>query len=280
MSIYINDVAVTLFDPMPKLAYQELGFKLRNTVRSRNNVVGDTVKFPKLGSGVAQQKALQDDVVPLNLQWARSSVTLQDWHASDYSDIFGQRDVNFDEVRELSEALGMAIGRRSDQMILDALENSGTTNTIAHGSTGFTFAKFLTLNKFMTKNSVRRRGMELHIGIDATAEEDILNENKFIDSDFTKKAVLDNGSSLDGMNMFGYIWHVFGDMDEGGIPVSGSTHSAFSWAKNSTGIAVGMDFTTENNYIPIKTSFLVTSKYKANAVVIDPVGVVQIDYVA
>lgn len=277
MSIYVNDVAIEMFDPMVKQAYQSMGFKLRGTMRERTNVVGKTAKFPKIGTGIAKQKAIQDDVEPMNLAYTRPEVTLQDWYASDYSDIFSQREINFDEMRELSEALGASIGRRADQLGLDALEASATTNTIAAGGTGFTFAKYTTLNKFFSKNNVAR-GIKRYIAIDAEGEEDILNEQKFTDNDFTQKRILDNGSTLDGLFMFGYNWIVFGDMDEGGIPVSGSTHTAFAWAQNAMGHAIGMDFSNEVNYIPVKTSFLVTSKYKANAVAIDDVGIVKIDY--
>jgi len=279
MSIYVHEAAVTMFDPMPKQAYQAKGFKLKNTVRLRNNVVGNIVKFPKLGSGLAQQKAIQDDVVPLNLVWSQATVTLQDWHAAEYSDIFSQREINFDEMRELAEALGMAVGRRADQQIISALSGSGTTNTIAAGGTGFTYVKFLTMNKFFTTNNIMAGSIKRHVAIDATAEEDLLAEEEFIESFFTKKMVLDNGSSLDGLDMFGYTWHVFGTMAEGGIPVAGGTHSAYAWAENAIGLGIGMDFSTEINYIPVKTSFLVTSKYKANAGAIDAVGIVQIDYV-
>jgi hypothetical protein len=277
MSIYINDAAVEMFDPMPKQAYQARGFKLRGTMRERRNVVGDKVKYPKLAQGVAQQKALQDDVIPLNLVWSQAEVTLQDWHASDYSDIFGQRQINFDEMRELSEALGKAIGRRADQLGLDALENSGTANTIAAGATGFTYAKFLQMNKFFSKNNIER-GVKRYVAIDYEGEQDLLNEDKFIDSDFTNKMILDNGGTIDGLNMFGYNWIVFGEMTEGGIPVSGTTHSAFAWAQDAIGYAIGMDFSTEVNYVPVKTSFLVTAKFRANSVAIDAPGIVQIDY--
>lgn len=278
MSIYINDVAVTMFDPMVKQAYQEKGFKLRNAVRMRNNVVGATVKFPKLGKGVASQKALQDDVALANLQWTDASVTLQNWNASDMSDIFGQAEVNFDEKRELAESLGLMIGRRSDQMIIDALENSSTANTVAAGGTGFTFDKFLAQNKFHTTNSTRTSG-KMHIAIEATAEQDILNDSKFIDSDFTKKEVLDRGATLDGIEMFGYTWHVFGTMAEGGIPFSTPTYSAFSWNEDALGMGVGIDFRTTVDWVAMKRSYLVSCDYKANAVAIDAVGIVQIDYV-
>jgi len=277
MSIFVNTVAIDLFDPMVKQAYQSKGFKFRGTMRERRNVVGATVKFPKIGKGIAKQKAVQDDVEPMNLTYSRPTVTLQDWYASDYSDIFSQREINFDEIRELSEALGSSIGRRADQLAIDALDASGTTNTIAAGATGFTFAKYTKLNKFFSKNNVMR-GIRRYIAINAEGEEDILNEQKFTDSDFTKKALLDNGSTIDGLTMFGYTWIVIGDMDEGGMPVSGATNTAYAFAQNSMGYAIGMDFSNEVNYIPIKTSFLATSKYKANAVAIDAEGIVKIDF--
>lgn len=277
MSIYVNDVAIDMFDPMVKQAYQSMGFKLRGTMRERRNVIGNTVKFPKIGKGIAKQKAIQDDVEPMNLQYTRPEVLLQNWYASDYSDIFSQRSINFDEIRELSEALGASIGRRADQLGIDALVASGTTNTIAAGGTGFTFAKYTEMNKFFSKNNITR-GIKRYVAIDAEAEEDILNQQKFTDNDFTQKRILDNGGTVDGLFMFGYNWIVFGDMDEGGMPVSGATHTAFAWAQNALGHAIGMDFSNEVNYVPEKTSFLATSKYRANAVAIDAEGIVKIDY--
>lgn len=277
MSIYVNDAAIEAFDPMVKQAYQAKGFKLRGTMRTRTNVIGEKVKFPKLGKGIAQQKALQDDVTPLNLVWSQAEVTLQDWHASDYSDIFGQKLINFDESRELAEALGMSIGRRADQLGIDAMTASGTTNTISAGATGLTYSKFLQLNKFFSQNNIDR-GIQRYIALDYEGEQDLLNEDKFINSDFTKKMILDNGGTIDGLEMFGYRWIVFGEMDEGGMPVSGSTHTAYAWAQNALGYAIGMDFSNEVNYVPVKTSFLITSKFRANAVAIDPVGIVKIDY--
>jgi hypothetical protein len=279
MSIYINQLAITLFDSMPKLAYEAKGFKLRGAVRSLTNVIGRTVQFDIFGKGMARQKAPQDDVTPLNVNNTHVTAILEDWYAAEYSSIFERSDHNFNELQYLAEILAASIGRRADQQVINALAASATTNTIAAGATGFTYAKFLELNRFMRKNNVKDTGSTLHIAIDATAEEDLLNEDKFIRNNYSNEMVLQNGGSLDNLAMFGYTWHVFGDMDEGGIPVSGSTHSAYAWAANSIGHATGMEFATEVNYIPTKTSFLATAKYKAVAKAIDPVGIIQIDYV-
>ncbi len=278
MSIFINNVAVTTFDPMVKQAYQSQGFKLRNAVRMHQGAK-QVHKFPKIGKGVAQQKALQDDVIPANLNYSQATVTMQDWHASDYSDIFGQAEVNFDEKRELAEALGKMIGRRSDQMIIDAINASGTTNTIAAGATGFTYIKFQEMIKLFTQNNIFTNTDPIHLFIEGTAQEDIMNDDKFINTRFTADRLFDNGNTLDGLSIGGVTFHVFGNMAEGGVPFSTPTFSAFAWAKNSVGMATSIDFRTEVNYVPQKTSFLVSSLYKANAVAIDAEGIVKIDYV-
>lgn len=88
MSINVPNVAVTEFESDVHAEFQANGFKTKNAVRMRNNVVGQTVKFPVSNQGIAQQKALQADVVPMNVDYNFVTLTMQDWHASEYSDLF------------------------------------------------------------------------------------------------------------------------------------------------------------------------------------------------
>lgn len=81
-------------------------------VRQRRGVEGSTVKFPKVGRGVATPRIGQTDVTPLNVGFSNVTLTLEDWIAAEYSDIFSQQKVNFDERSELVQVLGNAIGRR------------------------------------------------------------------------------------------------------------------------------------------------------------------------
>jgi hypothetical protein len=56
---------------------------------------------------------------------------MSDYIAAEYSDIFSQQKVNFDERRELVQVVSGAIGRRMDQLVIDALSGSGTALTVA-----------------------------------------------------------------------------------------------------------------------------------------------------
>lgn len=272
MSIYLTDVAVTEYDAMVKAVYQAEGFKMRNTMRTKTNVTGSTVQFPVQGKGLAQQKATQDDVVPMNIDYDPVTVTLANWHAAEYSDIFDQAEVNFDDLKEIARAAAMAIGRRSDQIAIDALAASGTTNTIAAGGTGFTYAKYLTMNKFFSQIGVSRSERRFVV-INAAAEEDLLNEDKFINRDYTTANLLSDGR-LDGKSVMGYTWIVIPNQDEGGVTAG----KAYAWAYQSMGFAVGLDMKTNISYENKQTAYLCCSTFKAAATAIDATGIVEISY--
>lgn len=274
MSVNLPDVAVTEFASDVHAEFQSAGFKTKMAVRMRNNVVGATLQFPVSNAGLAQQKAIQADVIPMNVDYDPITLTLQDWHASDYSDIFAQAEVNFDERLELVKTSAMAIGRRCDQMVIDALDASGTANTIANGGTNFTYAKFREAMSDLHTNNAGDNG--IYAMTVAAGESQILDETELTSSDFVNTRVVENGG-LQGLKLGGVNWIVLGNMPEGGITTAANIAQCYMWDKMAVGMGVGIDFRTEINYIPEKLSYLVSSLFKANAVAIDPLGIVQID---
>lgn len=273
MSIHLTDVAVTQFESDVHAEFQSSGFKTKNAVRLRNNVVGATLSFPVSGEGIAQQKALQADVIPMNVDYTPVALTLQNWHASDYTDIFAQAEVNFDERMELVKTSGMSIGRRCDQMVIDSLDASGTANTIANGGTNFTYAKVRDAISLLHANNAGDNG--IYCIISAAAEEKLLDEDKLTSSDFVNSRVIENGG-LQGLKLAGVNWIVIGNMTEGGLPKAGNIRDCFMWDKMAVGMGIGIDFRTEINYVAEKLSYLVSSVFKANAKAIDATGIVEI----
>jgi hypothetical protein len=69
----------------------------------------------------------------------------------------------------------------------------------------------------------------------------------------------------------------FGDRDEGGLPVDGSSdRTLYAFHRDAVGLGIGMNQTSRVDYIPEKTSFLVASMFSAGAVAIDDEGIVKI----
>ena len=274
MAISISNAFVTLFDAEVKQAYQGESV-LRNTVRLRTGVEGSTHKFPKIGKGVAQVRIPQTDVNPMNVNYSQATVTLSDYIAAEYSDIFNQAKVNFDERSELVQVVSKAIGRRADQLIIDALAASGTSNTVASSiggtNTNLNLDKLLAAKQQMDAANVPMEGR--HMLIHANNLSALLGETEVSSADYNSVKALVAGE----LNTFlGFQFHTIGDRDEGGLAISTGDRVVYAWHQQAVGMAEGMGIRTEINYVPEKTSFLVSSMFSAGAITIDAEGVVAI----
>jgi len=276
MAISISNAFVTLFDTEVKQAYQADAV-LRNTVRLRTGVTASTHKFPKIGAGVAQVRVPQTDVTPLNVTYSQATVTLTDYIAAEYSDIFNQAKVNFDERQELVQVVAKAIGRRSDQMIIDALANSSTSLTVANSvggaTTNMNMAKLRDAQRLMNANNVPME--DRYIVMHASQLSNLLSETQVTSSDFNSVKALVQGE----INTFmGFTFNVIGDRSEGGLTGGGSgvDRVVYAYHKMSVGMAESMAIRSEINYIPEKTSWLVASMFSAGAIAIDAGGIVAI----
>lgn len=275
MAVGLSNAFVTLFAREVKQAYQAKA-QLVGAVRTRTGVEGSTAKFPKVGKGVASVRIPQTDVTPLNVDFSQVTVTLEDYNAAEYSDIFMQQKVNFDEKTELVEVLANAIGRRQDQLIIDALEGSGTSLTVANSiggsNTDLNIEKLREAKKLLDGKNVPPT--DRHIILHANNLSALLGETEVTSVDFNSVKTLVNG---DIDTFMGFKFHVIGDRTEGGLTKDGSNdRTVIAFHKDALGYAEGMAPKTEINYVPEKTSHLVNSMISAGAVAIDAEGIVDI----
>jgi hypothetical protein len=273
MAQNVTTAFVTLFESEVKQAYQAEAL-LRGTCRTRTGVQGNTVKFPKIGKGVATVRIPQTDVTPLNVTYSQVTATMSDYIAAEYSDIFHQSHINFDERRELVEVVSKSIARRMDQIIVDALNASSGASTVATSVGGaasnMNIEKLRATAKAMNEKNVPSEGR--YLLMHASQLDALLGETEVTSADFATVKALVRGeiSSFMGFNIL-----TMGDRDEGGLPKP-STRTCFAWHKDALGYAESMAQKSEINYVPEKTSFLVSSMFSAGAVAIDDEGIVKI----
>ena len=273
MAINVSTAFVDLFDSEVKQAYQAESV-LRGTMRTRTGVAGNTVKFPTIGKGVATLRVPQTDVTPLNVTYGQVSATMEDYIAAEYSDIFQQSHINFDERSELVQVVSKSIARRMDQIMIDALNAATGTSTVATtiggAGTNLNIEKLRATAKAMNEKNVPSEGRNLLMH--ASQLDALLGETEITSQDFASVKALVQGE----INTFmGFNILTMGDRDEGGIPKP-STRTCFAWHKDSMGYAESMAQKTEVNYVPEKTSFLVSSMFSAGSVSIDGEGIVKI----
>ena len=271
MSKYLSSVAVTEFDSMVKHAYQSAG-KLRGAVTLRSGVVGDTYKFRKMGKGLANQKASQADVTPMDISHSLVTSTLENWNAPEYTDIFDAAEVNFDEKSELASVIANALGRREDQLVIDALAAATSTHTAVTATAGFDVATIREAGAALDGVGAPMEGR--YIAFNKTQKQQLLGTTQATSSDYMNVKALVSG---DIDTFYGFKFILIDDRVEGGLPGGGtSTADAFAFHRDSLGMAVGIDPKTEINYIAQKTSWLVNGMLKAGACVRDVDGFVKL----
>jgi hypothetical protein len=273
MSKTLSSVAVTEFDSMVKHAYQGSSL-LRPAVTVRNNVVGDTYKFRNMGKGLANQKSTSDLVTPMDVSHSFATATLSNWNAPEYTDMFDAAEVNFDEKQELASTIAQSLGRRCDQLVIDAMDAETTyAATVVEGGTNLTTAKVID-----AQVALRRQGVpnsELFAVVNAGGLDGLLNQEEVTSSDYANVKALVNGD-VDTFGGFKFI--VVEDRDEGGLTVASDIVDSYFFHRSAVGLAIGIDMKTSVDWIADRTSWLCNGALKAGAVSRDGLGIVKVQY--
>lgn len=277
MSKFLSAVANTEFDSEVKQAYQGSG-KLRGTVTLRSGVVGDTYKFRSMGKGLAQQRAApSSDVVPMDISHAQQTATLTNWYAPEYTDIFDAAEVNFDEQRELAQVIAAALGRREDQLIINAIDDTtGIAGTVSE-DTGGTNSGLNVAKEVQAKRYLDSKGVpsgDRYLIHTAAQLEDLLGTTQATSADYNSVKALVQGE-IDTFVGFKHI--LIEDRDEGDLADESSEQRAFAYHKMAVGHAIGLDIKQETNYIPEKVSWLANGIMKMGSVGRDANGIVEIE---
>lgn len=264
----VSKAFVTLFDTEVKHAYQAQR-ALAGTVREKSAQGAKTVKFPTLGEGVASRRSPMVDVMPMHVDHAQVTATLDDWIAAEFSDIFNQSHINWDERNELVTVVAGAIGRRMDQVIIDALTSANTATLTAQT---IDLGEFIKAKTALDKKNVPHEDRTCLIHAEHLAK--LLELATVTSSDYHTVKALVSGelNTYLGMKIV-----CIGDRSEGGLPRHDADPSTwvdmYAWHKNAIGLGTAMDMTTKIDYVPEKTSYLVASMFSAGAVGIDPDGI-------
>lgn len=259
------------FDALVKQAYQK-GTLLRPYCRVNANTVGKTHEFRRLGRGVARPHIAFTDRTPMGVQFAKAIATLTDWDATEFSDRLDASKVNFAEQPLLAESVGMAIGRRMDQILIDALAANFGAATILDGGTGLTDAKLRQVKRIFDNRAVPMN--ERFLVTSPKGVDDIMSEARFASRDFGETNAVRSGvvPPIYGMTVL-----MVEPRDEGGLPIGGGVRQSFAYDKQSLGLAIGMETAVAVDYLPAKTCWQINEQLAAGAVVVDPEGAIRID---
>ena len=273
MSKTLSSVAVQEFDSMVKHAFQGMGL-LKGSCTVRNNVEGDQYKFRRMTKGLANQKSTSDLVTPMDIDHEFKVATLSNWNAPEYTDIFDAQEVNFDEKQELAYTIAGALGRRCDQLIIDAMDASTPlTSDVAAGGTNLTMAKVIDAQVGLRDQGVPNS--DLHASIEAFGLGGLLNDDNATSADYQNVKALVSG---DIDTLAGFKFHIIETRAEGGLTEAANVVDSWFYSQSAVGLAIGIDMKTSIDWIAERTSWLTNGMMKAGSVVRDEGGLIKVQY--
>ena len=264
MASSITNAFITQFEAEVHMAYQRMGSKLKNLVRTVNGVNGNTVKFQKVAKGSANTKARHAEVVAMDLAHTAVSATLTDYYAADYVDKLDELKVNIDERQVVAQSAAYALGRKTDAVLIAVLDAATSiAANVSSSATGMTLIK--------AKNM-----MEVFNGLDVPDDNqrywavgpkqwsDLLSVDQFSRVEYVGPNELPFPSGFTAKRWMGFLFFV-----HSGLSTSGSDRLNLAFHKSAIGLGIGSDVRTEVNYIPEKVSHLITSMLSLGSVEID-----------
>ncbi|MBC6497016.1 MAG: hypothetical protein GDA54_01660 [Alphaproteobacteria bacterium GM7ARS4] len=270
MSVSIDKAFSHHFGAEVHAAYQRMGSKLRNVVRMRNDVKGASTTFQKVGRGVATMKSRHGKVPVMNVDHEPIKCTLQDYYAGEWIDKLDELKLSFDERMVIAQAGAYALGRKTDELIIKALD-ANKTNRIAAGNTptGLTKVKILNALEMLGNADVPDDGQRYAV-IGWKQWSQLLDIEEFKDADYVGADDLP-WRGTQAKRWLGTMW-----IPHSGLTKDGSNRLCHWFHKTAIGHACGMEVKTDITWHGDRAAHFVSNMMSQGACLIDVKGIVTI----
>jgi len=265
MANTIDTAFIKQFETEVHMAYQRMGSKLRNTVRS-TNVTGSVARFQIIGKGSANTKSRNGNVTPMDLVHTTAEATMADFYAPEYIDKLDELKININERQAVAQSAAAALGRKTDEILTTAMD-SGANSTQIH-DTGSALEKADLLSLFETfGNADIPEDGQRYLAMSPAGFADLFAINEFASSDYVGPQNLPYAGGMTMKEFLGF--KIFSTS-----AVAGGKN--FAYHTTAVGLGINADVQTEVNYVAEKVSHLATSMMSMGAVVIDDDGVYEV----
>ncbi|MET4697683.1 hypothetical protein ABIE65_000694 [Constrictibacter sp. MBR-5] len=267
MSTSIDQAFVKHFQADVHMAYQRMGSKLRQTVRSKGNIKGSSTTFQRVGAGTAATKSRHGQIPVMNLNHTPVECFLYDYYAGDWVDRLDDIKVKSDERQVIANAGAYALGRKTDELIIKQLDTS--TNYAGGAADGLTKAKVLAAFEALGGADVPDDGQRYAV-IGWKQWSQLLDIEEFANADYVGADELP-WRSTQAKRWLGTLW-----MPHSGLTLTGSVRSCHWYHKTAIGHASGADVKSDITWHGDRAAWFVANSMSQGAVIVDPAGVVTL----
>lgn len=267
MSTTVDLAFIKNFEAEVHIQYQQMGSKLRNTVRMKDNIIGATTTFQKVGKGTASTKARHGKVPVMNVDHQPVECVLVDYYAGDWVDKLDELKTNINEQQVVAKAGAYALGRKSDELIIGQLATS--TKFAGGNSEGLTKEKVLAAFELLGEADVPDDGQRFAaVGWKQWSE--LLNIQEFANADYIGGDELP-WKATQAKRWLGTLW-----LPHSGLPRTGNVRSCFWYHKTAVGHGIGSEVKTDITWHGDRAAHFVNNMMSQGACLIDPAGIVTL----
>lgn len=270
MSTTIDTAFVKQYETEVKDAYQRNGSLLRGTVRVANGVVGSSTTFQKIGSGEAAQKTRHGMVPVMNLDHTAVECTLSDWYAGEWVDKLDELKIRHDERGAIARAQAKAMGRKTDALIITALDAGSNSTTVTVSTEAAVRNSLLGAIQALQDRNAWDDGM-MYGAISPRLHAQLMTIEEFQKSNYV-------GDPLPYKSTQGAIrpWLGVNWIMHTGLPLSTNTRTCFVWNKNAVGHAIGADVSVTMSYENTRAAHFFNAMMSQGAKEIDTDGIQEL----
>jgi hypothetical protein len=267
MSTQVELSFIKNFEAEVHVQYQQMGSKLRNTVRTKNNIIGATTTFQKVGRGVASTKARHGKVPVMNIDHMPIECMLQDYYAGDWIDKLDELKTNINEQQVVARAGAYALGRKTDELIIQQL---CTTNVVAGANVdGLTREKVLTAFEILGESDIPDDGQRYAV-VGWKQWSQLLQVEEFANADYIGDQQLP-WKITQAKNWLGTLW-----IPHSALPREANVRKCFWYHRNAVGHAIGAEVKTDISWHGDRAAHFVNNMMSQGACLIDTTGIVML----
>ncbi len=265
MSTSIEQAFVKHFQADVHMAYQRMGSKLRQTVRSKSGIQGSSTVFQTVGAGTAATKARHGAIPVMNVDHAAVECFLADYYAGDWVDRLDDLKVKSDERDVIANAGAYALGRKTDELIIAQLDTSA--NEAGTGDDGLTKGKVLAAFEALGTKDVPDDGQRYAV-VGWKQWSELLGIEEFANADYVGADELP-WRGTQAKRWLGTLW-----MPHSGLTLADGVRRCHWYHKTAVGHASGSEVKTDITWHGDRAAYFVANSMSQGAVIVDSDGVV------
>ena len=273
MANTLDQVAINAYHMTFQNTYEDQG-KLRNCIQVVQNVTGESYTWPEMGEAVFNKSGADGAIITQSdTKYSKVVTTFQSYDRLEAVSNRKQAEVQQNILTNLARKYATGMGRREDQVIIDALEGATlpTDNVIANGSTNLSVDKIVEAGTILDDQNVPEG--DRYLVLTAKEIKALMKLQTATDKQYVNFTPLMMGGLPE---FFGFKIIKIGNRTEGGLEVSSNIRNCYAFHMSSVGMAYNINPFVKTDYSVDRNSHIAVGQMSLGANVLQGEGVVRI----